>query len=195
MNSSFNVNEITGNWDYGSLPSNVQCGSDCWFENKECFGRYRSVREPGLVFGNGVRVYTWSSFNIEPSGFLEVGDDATLVGAVIMCAERIVIGKRVLISYNVTIADSDFHPLDPEARKLDAIANAPYGDRSRRPAYSSRPVTIDDDVWIGIGAIILKGVHIGKGARIGAGAVVTTDVAPGIEVVGNPARPVGEAQL
>jgi maltose O-acetyltransferase len=54
----------------------------------------------------------------------------------------------------------------------------------------SRPVRIDDDVWIGIGAVILKGVHIGKGARVEAGAVVTHDVAPGIVVEGNPAQAV-----
>ena len=97
-----------------------------------------------------------------------------------------------MISYHVTIADSDFHPIDPDQRKRDAIAISPFGDRSQRPAYPSKPVVIEDDVWIGIGAIILKGVHIGKGARIGAGAVVTSDVPADVEVFGNPARPVGE---
>ena len=46
---------------------------------------------------------------------------------------------------NVTIADSDFHPLDPDARKRDAIANAPFGDKSQRPTYVTRPVAIGDD--------------------------------------------------
>jgi len=105
-----------------------------------------------------------------------------------MCAERITIGKRVIVSYNVTIADCDFHPRDPEARKQDAIANAPEGDRRQRPPLISRPVVIKDDVWIGIGAIILKGVSIGKGAQIAAGAIVTSDVPAGVLVTGNPAR-------
>lgn len=107
-----------------------------------------------------------------------------------MCAERIQIGRRVIISYNVTLADSDFHPRDPDLRRQDAMANAPEGDRSRRPPVVSRPLVIDDDVWIGIGAIILKGVRIGQGARIGAGAVVTKDVPPGTYWTGNPARQV-----
>jgi acetyltransferase-like isoleucine patch superfamily enzyme len=145
-----------------------------------------------LVFGTRVRVYTWATFNVEPSGLVEVGDDSILVGPVFMCSERITVGKRVIISYNVTIADSDFHPLDPEQRKQDAIANSPCGDRSRRPPYVSHPVTIEDDVWIGVGAIVLKGVHIGAGARVGPGAVVTSSVAPGSCVVGNPARPAAE---
>ena len=116
-------------------------------------------------------------------------DDSTLVGAVFMCAESIRLGRRVIVSYNVTIADSDFHPLDPEERKRDAMANAPEGDKSRRPAIISKPVVIEDDVWIGIGAMILKGVQVGRGARIGAGAVVTRDVPAGATVTGNPARP------
>jgi acetyltransferase-like isoleucine patch superfamily enzyme len=49
-------------------------------------------------------------------------------------------------------------------------------------------VIIGDDVWVGIGAIILKGVTIGQGARIGAGAVVSRDVPAGTGVEGNPAR-------
>jgi acetyltransferase-like isoleucine patch superfamily enzyme len=53
----------------------------------------------------------------------------------------------------------------------------------------TRPVVIGDDVWIGIGAIILKDVQIGDGARIGPGAVVTSDVPDGTSVWGNPARP------
>jgi acetyltransferase-like isoleucine patch superfamily enzyme len=105
-----------------------------------------------------------------------------------MCAEGISVGRRVVISYHVTIADSDFHPRARAARREDALANAPGADRSLRPRVESRPVLIDDDVWIGIGAIVLKGVRIGRGARIGAGAVVTRDVPDGASVSGNPAR-------
>lgn len=181
--------EITGGWDYGSLPPNVRIGADCWFERKPTFARFRSERDPGLVIGDRVRVYTWTTFNVEPTGRVEVGDDSVLVGAVFMCAGEIRLGRGVLVSYGVTIADSDFHPLDPDARRRDAVANAPGGDRSARPPIESRPVSIEDGAWIGIGAIVLKGVTIGRGARVGAGAVVTADVPPGGVVAGNPARP------
>jgi maltose O-acetyltransferase len=52
----------------------------------------------------------------------------------------------------------------------------------------SRPVEIGDGAWIGIGAILLKGVQVGADARVAAGAVVTRDVPPGARVAGNPAR-------
>ena len=116
-----------------------------------------------------------------------VGSDCILVGAAFMCAERIAIGKRVILSYNVTIADSDFHPMDPAERRRDAVANSPFGNKSNRPMIITQPVEIADDVWIGIGAIILKGVRIGKGAQVGAGAVISRDVPEGARVFGNPA--------
>jgi acetyltransferase-like isoleucine patch superfamily enzyme len=183
------IAEIVGTWDYSTLPENVRVGSGCLLERKESFSRFRSTREPGLVLGDRVAVYTWSHFNVEPTGLVEVGSHSVLVGAVFMCAEHIKVGRNVVISYNVTIADSDFHPRSPELRRRDAVANAPYGDRSQRPPLVTRPVIIEDDAWIGIGAIILKGVRIGRGARVAPGAVVTTNVPPGMTVAGSPAHP------
>jgi acetyltransferase-like isoleucine patch superfamily enzyme len=182
------LKEITGEWDYRSLPANVQLGAGCFIERKESFRRFRSTRQPGLRLGSNVIVYTWAEFSVEPEGEITVGDDAVLVGPVFMCAGRISVGRRVVISYQVTIADSDFHPLDRASRRKDALANARGGDPRLRPPVESRPVVIEDDVWIGIGAIVLKGVRIGRGARIAAGAVVTRDVPEGATVAGNPAR-------
>ena len=181
------LNDITGDWNYRELPKNIYIGQSCWLERKDSFSRFRSQLTPGLVLGDRARVYTWTTFNVEPTGFVVVGEDSTLVGATFMCQELIKVGSRVIVSYHVTIADSDFHPTDSAQRKQDAIANSPFGNRSQRPAVISRPVVIEDDVWIGIGAIILKGVHIGQGARINAGAVITADIPAGAIVFGNPA--------
>jgi acetyltransferase-like isoleucine patch superfamily enzyme len=187
------IANITGGWDYGTLPGNVRIGRDCWLERKSSFSRFRSACQPGLVLGDRVQIYTWTTFNVEEGGLVEIGDDSVLVGAVLMCGQHIKIGRRAVLSYNVTIADSDFHPLDLESRKLDAVANAPEGDRSKRPPLVCRPVTIGDDVHVGIGAIVLKGVTIGAGAKVAAGAVVASDVPPGAVVAGNPARMAAEA--
>ena len=182
------LGELIGDWDYATLPGNVRVGRDCFLERRTSFAAFRSQRDPGLVLGDGVEVYTWTTFNVEPPGLVEVGDGSVLVGAVFMCAERITLGRRVVVSYNVTLADCDFHPRDPAERKLDAVANAPQGDRSLRPPLRTRPVWIEDDVHIGIGAIVLKGVRIGRGARIEAGSVVTASVPEGAVWAGNPAR-------
>jgi acetyltransferase-like isoleucine patch superfamily enzyme len=185
---SFDVRTVTGEWDYGTLPSNVVLGRDCWIERPQVFERFRSERRPGAILGDRVRAYGWTVFNVEASGCVEVGADCVLVGAVFMCAERIRLGAGVVVSYGVTIADSDFHPRDPEARRRDAEANAPAADPAARPALETSPVEIGDGAFVGIGAIVLKGVTIGPHARVAAGAVVARDVPAGALAEGNPAR-------
>jgi maltose O-acetyltransferase len=86
------------------------------------------------------------------------------------------IGDQTQIGPGVQILAAD-HPRDPAER----AAGLEFG----------RPVTIGRNVWIGGGAIILPGVTIGDDAVIGAGSVVTGDVAAGVTVLGNPARPKG----
>src|SRR5205807_7943973 len=108
------VADLTGAWDYSTLPSNVVLGRDCFLERKQSFERFRSTRQPGLVLGDGVHVFMWSGVSVEPDGVVEIGAGSMLVGAILMCAERITIGERVIVSYNVTIADCDFHPHDPD---------------------------------------------------------------------------------
>jgi acetyltransferase-like isoleucine patch superfamily enzyme len=107
---------------------------------------------------------------------LIIGDNVGMTGAVIVAQTRVEIGNHVWIGANSTIVDTDFHPLAPEARCIAPTAG------------ESAPIVIEDDVFIGMWAIILKGVRIGRGAVIGAGAVVTRDVPAGAVAAGNPAR-------
>lgn len=187
MAGPFDISRATGTWDYATLAPAVRLGSDVWIERPECFERCRSRRTPAVMLGDRVRVFGWSVFNLEPGGQVTVGARSTLVGAVLMGAEQIDIGREVIVSYGVTVADCDFHPADSAARRRDAEASAPFGDRGDRPPLEARPVRIEDGAWIGIGAIVLKGVTIGTAARVGAGAVVSRDVPAGVTVVGNPA--------
>ena len=111
---------------------------------------------------------------------LTIGDDFGMTGGSLVCDERIRIGDRVWVGANSVIADTDFHPLDPQRRLA-----APLAARTA-------PIQIGDDVFIGMNALILKGVSIGAGAVIGAGSVVRRDVPAGAIVAGNPAAVVGE---
>jgi acetyltransferase-like isoleucine patch superfamily enzyme len=85
------------------------------------------------------------------------------------------------VGANSVIVDTDFHPISPE----DRILNPNEG--------KTADVIIEDDVFIGMNCLILKGVTIGRGSLIGAGSVVIKDVPPGMIVAGNPAEPVRKA--
>jgi acetyltransferase-like isoleucine patch superfamily enzyme len=181
------IADITGAWDYSSLPSNIRLGKDCFLERRSSLDRFRSLCRPGLVLGDRVRVLTWTTFSIEQEGVVTIGDDTLLIGATLMCEELIEIGAECTISYNVSISDCDFHPVDLEFRRRDAIAVSPAGRRSDRPPLRPKPVTIGRGVMIGAGAMILKGVNIGDGATIAPGAVVSRSVPANSLAAGNPA--------
>lgn len=89
--------------------------------------------------------------------------------------ELVRIGRNVMIADQVTIRDTD--------HSISSI-DRPMIDQGIETA----PVIIGDDVWIGHGASILKGVTVGEGSVIAAGAVVTKDVPPFAIVGGVPAR-------
>ncbi len=181
---------IPGDWYPGRVPENVVAGSGSVVDSTFCFKHYYAT---GAAAGlrTGVDVTLWrTSIAPDRDAVIEIGDGSYIANASLVASERITIGARCLIAGGVTIADADFHPLEPAARLADSIALSPAGDRTSRPPMDIRPVVIEDDVWIGWNATILKGVRVGAGAIVEPGSVVTRDVAAGSRVSGNPARPV-----
>ncbi len=108
---------------------------------------------------------------------LLIGCDFAMTGGVLCAEESIEIGDRVTVGANCTIIDTDFH--------------AP-GGAAHLTRGATAPVVIEDDAFIGMHTLVLKGVRVGRGSVIGAGSVVTGDVPPGVIAAGNPARVVRE---
>ena len=130
-------------------------------------------------------------FAVGDEGVVEIGDYCYFTNAVLLCELSLRIGNYVVIGWNTTIADTDFHPMAPALRIADAIACSPLAQAAPRPPIPRREVVIEDDVWIGPNATILKGVRIGAGSFIEPGALVTRDVPPRSRVSGNPAEVIG----
>jgi acetyltransferase-like isoleucine patch superfamily enzyme len=181
-----------GRWTNGTLPANARVGRNTLITGTHAFHRFLTRREPGLEIGaestmDGVH------FAISEGGQVRIGDFCYFTNAVLLCELELIFGDYVVIGWNATIADSDFHPLTPAERIADALACSPLGKGRPRPPILREPVVIEDDVWIGPNATVLKGVRIGRGSFVEAGALVTRDVPPGTRVAGNPARVVGGA--
>lgn len=183
---------LTGDWYDGRIPENIDVGENCVIDSSFCFKHFYATGRVGLRVGSHVTFWR-TSLATEPEGEIKIGNHCFLANASLVCSERITVGNRVFIAGGATIADSDFHPLEPAARLADTIALSPLGDRATRPSVASAAVTIEDDVWIGYNATILKGLTIGAGAVIAPGAVVLRNVAAGTTVAGNPARLQAEA--
>ena len=183
---------IPGDWFKGSIPANISVGENTLIESSFSFKHFFSKEDNALVIGSHVTIWR-TSLATEPGGHIEIGDYCYFANSSIVCSEKIIIGSRVFIAGGVTIVDSDFHPLTPAARLADTIALSPIGNQKLRPPIKAKPVIIEDDVWIGYNATILKGVRIGAGAIISPGAVVSEDVPAGETVAGNPAKPINVA--
>ena len=112
-------------------------------------------------------------------GRLVVGDNTGFSSTVISSRSEIRIGNRVKVGGNVRIFDHDFHSLDAHVR-------CSAGDRE---GVRSKPVVIEDDVFIGTNALILKGTVVGARSIVAAGSVVFgLQIPPDSMVKGNPAQ-------
>lgn len=177
-------------WSHGVLPDNVRAAAGTTISGEVAFKRFRGRKTPALAIGahctmDGVQ------FAVGEDGFVEVGDYCYFTNAVLLCELELRIGSYVVIGWNTTIADTDFHPIAPALRIADALACSPLGQGRPRPPIPQRAVVIEDDVWIGPNATILKGVRIGAGSFIEPGALVTRNVPARSRVSGNPAEVVG----
>lgn len=147
-------------------------------------------RDSRIELGDGICLRSWGRSNPlapyqpmvlstrQATALIEIGNDCGFTGTTIVADQKIQIGDRVQVGANAVIVDTDFHPLTSEARQEDMHAGA------------SASVTIEDDVFVGMRSIILKGVKIGVGSVVGAGSVVSRDVPPRTVVAGNPATAV-----
>lgn len=132
------------------------------------------LRDGGAKIGQRVRLSRGLVVHNSDEKFdaLRVGDNCHIGRQVFLdLAAPILIGDRVTISM-----------------RCNLITHVDTGDSNCGIAPQVKPIEIDDDVYIGVGATILPGIRIGKRAVVGAGAVVTRDVGEGKVVVGVPAR-------
>ncbi len=180
-----------GRWLEGKLPPNAHVGEDTIISGDLAFKRFLSQRQPGLIVGQHCTL-DGVHFALGERAFVQVGDYCCFNNTILLCEQELRIGSHVVIGWNATIADTDFHPISPAQRIADALACSPLGKGLTRPPIAAKPVLIEDDVWIGPNATILKGVRIGAGAFIEPGALITRDIPPRARVMGNPARIIGK---
>jgi acetyltransferase-like isoleucine patch superfamily enzyme len=109
-------------------------------------------------------------------------------GSRIWSAASIQIGNRVLISHGVNVHDCDSHPKDPLQRHRQFVEIATTGHPGSMGSVTSAPIVIEDDVWIGFNATIMKGVTIGKRSIVAAGTLLTKSVPADSVVIANSVR-------
>ena len=134
-----------------------------------------------LRIGDRVRIFSVparTELAVQGGATLDIGSETFInYGCSISAGELVRIGPRCNIGSHVIIMDNDFHSLDPDHR-LDIPPSA--------------PIILEENVWIGVRATVLRGVTIGAGSVVAAGSVVTKDVPPRTLVGGLPAKVIRE---
>jgi acetyltransferase-like isoleucine patch superfamily enzyme len=116
--------------------------------------------------------YGANHLTVFPGARISIGPDALVNGAMLHAKQEISIGAELRLGFGARILDADLHDLDSET--AERVAAVHIGDR----------------VWIGAGALVLRGVSIGSDVVVAAGSVVTRDLPPLCLAAGAPARPV-----
>jgi len=130
-----------------------------------------------VVLGEGVTLHDGTIIEIGPGGSLSIGAYTHIQPRCQINAyeSAIEIGRGVQVAPGCAFYSYD-HGMAQDI------------PMSHQALHSKGPITVDNDAWLGVGAIVLSGVRIGKGAVVGAGAVVTQEVPDGAIVAGIPAR-------
>ena len=128
-------------------------------------------------------------------GEIFVGNHTFIGGCTLISHSRITIGDFVQIAWGTYLYDHNAHSTELGARRHDIKGefeslSKGYSDTANKDwsIVKSKPIVIEDDVWIGMNSIILKGVTLGRGSIVGAGSVVRRSVPPFCIVYGNPAK-------
>ena len=150
---------------------------------------YRKIRSVGDANALKVGENCLIDCNIvfeKSNATLILGNNTFIGRSHLICAEEISIGNNVQVAWGCTFLDHNSHALEYKIRRKDLPDS--FAGRKDWSVVETRPIRIEDDVWIGFNCLILKGVSIGKASIVAAGSVVAEDVPPLVVVAGNPAK-------
>ena len=144
--------------------------------NLRLYGRKISAGNNLHVIADPSRKISLSTWAYEEKqGQIEIGDNVLICpGTRIDSASNVKIKSNCMLAAGTYLTDADWHDI--------------Y-DRTR-PIGNTKPIMLEENVWIGDSSIICKGVTIGENSIIGAGSVVTNDIPSGVIAAGNPATPI-----
>lgn len=162
------------------------------------FNRPGFARRTMLEIGPGCHIFSTFSL-LHSEAQIKIGPRCQLGASSFIARQSITLEGDTLMAWNCTVIDTDAHSVywaeragDVE-RCLEAYRRTDGHDLGRLHDWSTvetAPIVIGRKTWIGFGASILKGVHIGEGCVVGAGSVVTRSVPAWHAAAGNPCRPV-----
>lgn len=147
---------------FKSNHSEINIGDNCRFRSRIRMRGQAGINRPCTIE------------TLKESAEIIIGNNCGFSGTMISAAKKIVIGSNVLCGANSSITDTDWHGLLPDQR------SSKYA--------KTKEVIIEDNVWLGMNVIVLKGSHIGKNSIIAANSIVLGSIPSNVIAGGNPAK-------
>ena len=180
---------IENDWHPDPLPQNIELDVMSYPDTSYSFTTFFSKEPVAFKLGYASGNYGHSIFTTGEHGKIEVGKFVVLQGTRIVSNLLVTIKDHVMISWGSVITDSWFTKeiLSVEQRREMLVKTAKSYNRHLE-FTAPKPIVLEENAWIGFGAIILPGVTIGRGAVVGSNTVVFEDIPPYAVVVGSPCR-------
>jgi len=180
---------LDGDWFSHGIPANVVIADNVYIDTSYGFTGFNSNQPVGMFIDEASGCYDRSSFITSGNGRIMVGKYSILNGTTIISSESITIGNHCMLSWGSVITDN-WVPDGDTLHQRRALLKAASTNASRGYPFfdTSKPVILEDNCWVGFGAIIMPGVRLGKGCIIGCKTIITEDVPPYAIVAGSDAR-------
>jgi acetyltransferase-like isoleucine patch superfamily enzyme len=191
LNKSYALRHIRNKWRYPALECdptvNFSVQGEMEYAPSASLGPGCNVMVPKgakLILGKGSSIGRFVELGAGP--LIEIGDGTSIQDRCVILG-RVRFGRYCVLSYDIYISSGQ-HIFDRKPHMLIRDQDREFGGVGDGPSQDGGQVIVEDDVWIGVHAVLMRGVTIGRGCVIGANAVVTHSLPPYSVAAGCPAR-------
>jgi len=175
-------------WYPKAIPSNLVAGDQVYLDTSYSFACFHSEEKDGFQIGFASGNYLHSQFLAGKKGKIKIGKYSILESTSFLANSEITVGDHCMFSWGSYVTDTWIsEQLKNSASRKEILKKIALSEKRIFDLNHSKPVLIEDNVWVGFGAVIMPGVTLGRGCVVGCKAIIHENVPPYAVVVGDPA--------
>jgi len=178
---------LKSDWYPKAIPSNFIAEDQVYLDTTYSFACFHSEEKVGFKIGFGSGNYLHSHFLAGKQGKIIIGKYSILESTNFLANSEITVGDHCMFSWGSYVTDTwiSGNLIDSASRK-EILKKIAVSEKRIFDLGQSTPVIIEDNVWVGFGAVIMPGVTLGRGCVVGCKTIIHENVPPYAVVVGDP---------
>ncbi len=175
-------------WYPKAIPSNLEAEDQVYLDTTYSFACFHSEEKVGFQIGFGSGNYLHSQFLTGKKGKIKIGKNSILESTNFLTNSEITVGDHCMFSWGSYLTDTWISgSLKDSASRKEILKKIALSEKRIFDLEQSSSVIIEDNVWVGFGAVIMPGVTLGRGCVVGCKTIIHENVPPYAVVVGDPA--------